>query len=154
MRELFFVFFLFLLWGCCTEYRPEEYLNSWNQPPVTIGPERKWSQYKGKVQLVKKDKMTLAENFLEKVSVLEVSPDQVLDLVGRQEPLVGSNKFYLIRGLYIYTTGRFEVKLSGDALWVRHSSHGPCRIPDSRQAIVLQLDQKPGLVYVTCSGYR
>lgn len=152
-KNLLFLLLLFM-YGCCTNYSPEEYLNSWHQPPVNTGPGEKWNRYKGKILLVKKDQLALAENLLEKVPLVEISSDEASGLVGERYQPEGPKKLYLLRGLYIYKTGKFEIKLSNNALWVRHDSHGPCRIPDSRQALVIELEGKPDLVFVTCSGYR
>jgi hypothetical protein len=83
---------------------------------------------------------------------VELTSQQAVEFIGKALPEVPGTKPYLTRGVYLNRdTGRFSVYILADQLVVHHGSLGSGPSSMKRQALVLQLDQSPAEVFVTCS---
>lgn len=97
-------------------------------------------------------KQVEAEKLLQDVSILELSEKQASDFIGKPLPEVPNTKPYLVRGLLYEDneTGKFTVLVNGNEMRVYFGCLGE-RTPIKRQALVIQLEQMPLIVFVTCS---
>jgi hypothetical protein len=93
-----------------------------------------------------------AERLLQDGSIVELTDQEAVELIGKVLPDALGTKPYLTRGLYLNRgTGRFSVYILEDQLVVHHGSLGSSPVAMKRQALVLQLEQSPAEVFVTCS---
>lgn len=112
-----------------------------------------WSELdRARVHEVIESRQTDAEVLLQDVSILEISDQQATEFIDTALPDVPGTKRYLARGLYLNRgTGRFTIYIAEDQLVVHHGSLEATSRPMKRQALVLQLEQKPAEVFVYCS---
>jgi hypothetical protein len=140
-----------LLLGCRDE-RAWTSADSWYNPPLSeIYPLSGWQTLDyTQVYEVAAAQQPAAEKLLENAAILELTPQQAADLTGQPLADPPAAKPYLVRGVYL-NQGGFSVYLKNRQLLVSHNSLGRGPVPMKRQALVLQLNQLPQQVFVTCS---
>lgn len=139
-----------VLCGCVQRAWTTE--DSWYNPPPEGIVNVDWQELdRARLHEVLESKEAEAEELLEDVSVVELTSEQTADFIGNELPEVPGTKPYLTRGVYLAKgTGSFSVWFFEDQLLVTHGSLGSGGYPMSRQALVLQLEQAPAEVFVTC----
>jgi len=146
----------FLLGGMlisCIPQRAWTTEDSWYNPPPEGTPGRQWSELdRTRIHEVTESKEPDAERLLQDASIVELTDQEAVELIGKALPDAPGTKPYLTRGLYLNRgTGRFSVYILEDQLVVHHGSLGSSAVPMKRQALVLQLEQSPVEVFVICS---
>lgn len=140
-----------LLLGCRDD-RAWTRADSWYQPPPSeVYPLSGWQPLDySQIYQVTAAQQPAAEELLADDAIIELTPPQAADLIGRPLADHPATKPYLTRGVYL-NRGGFSVQVKGKQLLVSHNSlgHGPVEM--KRQALVLQLKQLPEEVFVTCS---
>jgi hypothetical protein len=122
-------------------------------PPSADPPYWSWPELdRTRIHEVIESKQPDAEQLLQDVSSVELTSQQAAEFIGEALPEVPGTKPYLTRGVYLSRgTGRFSAYILADQLVVHHGSLGSGNVPMKRQALVLQLEQSPVEVFVTCS---
>lgn len=140
-----------LLLGCRDD-RAWTSADSWYHPPPSeVYPLTGWQPLDySQIYQVTAAQQPAAEALLADAAVVELTPQQAADLIGRPLADHSNTKPYLVRGVYL-NQGGFSVQVKGQQILVSHGSlgHGPVEM--KRQALVLQLKQLPQEVFVTCS---
>ena len=142
------------LYGCTSDRRAWTTQDSWyNAPPPETPRRGEWEQLdRARIHEVLESRELQAEELLQDVSIVEVTAEQAAELIGATLPDQPDTQPYLTRGVYLNGgTGSFSVYLLEDQLLVHHGSLGHRAVPMKRQALVLQLEQEPQDVFVTCS---
>ncbi|KKL55015.1 hypothetical protein LCGC14_2259630 [marine sediment metagenome] len=142
------------LTGCIIDERAWTRTDTWYSPrPVDVGASEVWSDVpSGKVHEVTPGKRAEAESLLKDVSVYQVTARRASQLTGRSLPARTDSVYCLTRAVYLNRgTGRFSVMKSGPAIRVGHGSLGARPVPMKRQALVIELDELPKVLYVDCS---
>lgn len=143
-----------VLYGCASNHRAWTTQDSWyNAAPPETPPRREWEQLdRARIHEVLESKELQAEVLLQDVSVVELSAEQAAEFIGEALPDQPGTQPYLARGVYLNRgTGSFSVYILENQLLVHHASLGRRAVPMKRQALVLQLEQKPQDVFLTCS---
>ncbi|GAB4396119.1 MAG: hypothetical protein Fur0044_54980 [Anaerolineae bacterium] len=150
--KLFFSCFLLIGLLGCRDERAWTSADSWyNPPPSEIYPLSGWQTLDyTQVYQVTAAQQPAAEALLENAAILELTPQQAAELIGRPLGDHPTAKPYLARGVYL-NQGGFSVYVKDRQILVSHSSLGHGPVPMKRQALVLQLNQFPQEVFVTCS---
>jgi hypothetical protein len=127
--------------------------DSWYEPPPEgslRGPGEVLER--ARIHEVLDSKEADAEALLEKVAILELKDAQATAFTGEPLPQVPGTRAYLVRGVYLSEgTGSFSATVYDGQLVVFHGSLGSGGYTMKRQALVIQLEQPPDEVFVTCS---
>ncbi len=127
--------------------------DSWYEPPPEgslRGPGEVLER--ARIHEVLEAKEAEAEALLEEVAILELTDAQASAFTGETLPQVPGTRAYLVRGVYLSEgTGSFSVTVYDGQLVVFHGSLGSGSYTMRRQALVIQLEQPPDDVFVTCS---
>ena len=124
---------------------PEEQPFYWDWPE--LDPTR--------IHVVPEGQQAAAQGLLERDALVEIAPQQAAELLGQALPDAPGTTPYLVRGLCRNPgTGKYVVYVGDDEIAVYHGSLGSGSPPMMRQALVLQLEKRPGEVYVLSSVSR
>jgi hypothetical protein len=138
----------------CSQQRAGAAEDLWYKPPPSESPLYwTWPELdRTRIHEVTESKEPDAERLLQDASIVELTDQEAVELIGKALADAPGTKPYLTRGLYLNRgTGRFSVYVLEDQLVVHHGSLGSSAVPMKRQALVLQLEQSPAEVFVTCS---
>jgi hypothetical protein len=112
-----------------------------------------WSALdRGRIHEVIESRGPQAEELLQDISIVPLTSEEAAEFIGEPLPKAPGTQPYLTRGVYLNrATGAFRVSILKDQLRVHHDSLGGRAVPMKRQALVLQLENKPKELFVTCS---
>ncbi len=152
MKYFFTCFLLISLLLGCRDERAWTSADSWyNPPPSEIYPLTGWQPLDyTQIHQVTAAQQPAAEALLEEAAVVELTPQQAAEMIGQPLADHPNTKPYLARGVYL-NRGGFSIHFKDQQLLVSHDSLGHGPVPMKRQALVLQLNQLPQEVFVTCS---
>ena len=138
---------------CCSRHRAWTTEDSWYEAPPSGTSYWEWSELdRTRIHEVLESRQPDAEALLQDGSIVEFSSQEAAEFIGEALSNLPGTKPYLTRGVYLNRgTGSFSVYNSGDQLVVHHGSLGSSAASMKRQPLVLQLEQRPGEVFVTCS---
>jgi hypothetical protein len=93
-----------------------------------------------------------AEKVLRQAPSIGISSQRASAFVGRNVESVDGQRWYLIRAVCLNRgTGAFSVTQLGHDVLVEHGSLGRSAVPMQRQALVVRLPERPGVVFTSCS---
>jgi hypothetical protein len=92
-----------------------------------------------------------AERLVSDAGVVGLTQPQAERFLAKSVTLREGQSLYLVRGIFLNPYGRFKVYTKDGWVWVTHGSLGKRPLPMKRQALVLQLQQAPTRVFVTCT---
>ncbi len=135
----------------CAEVSP---MDSWytpsNQSPVgSISSLRLHADF----EPVQPDKLASVEALLKNRPLVEIDAATAESLTGRQMPIAGEQRRYLVRSLHFAAHGEYTVEREQAALRIHHRSLG-FDAPILRQGLVVLLSARPKDVFVSCSMAR
>jgi len=83
--------------------------------------------------------------------IVKLPPDQAKQFIN--DSLVGtdSRQPFLVRGVYLNSSGAFMVYRIGNTIHVIHESLGHKAVPMKKWPIIIELANEPTEVYITCS---
>jgi hypothetical protein len=154
VKGLFICILLSGMLTSCSQQRAWTTEDSWYNPPPSESPLYwTWPELdRTRIYEVTESKEPDAERLLQDASIVALTDQEAIELIGKALPDAPGTKPYLTRGLYLNRgTGRFSVYILEDQLVVHHGSLGSSPVPMKRQALVIQLEQSPVEVFVTCS---
>jgi hypothetical protein len=137
---------LLLLAGC---REPRFHEDAWYRPPT-----REVSAECGSASSLSFHEVPLGDDLakrLDQAAWVEVSDAEVGTLLGEAPPAAGLRHF-VVRALYLQkATGGYSVKACGGRLLVHHGSLGHHAVPMRRAALLVELEEPPAEVFVSCS---
>jgi len=122
-------------------------VDSWFDPPGEIDVEPELLPQSAH-HSVAPERITEAEQFLEKTAISQISPAEVEYFAGQKVDLPAVTRPYLIRGLY-RTKQSHSVRIVGSALWVASYDDEMDTGPMRRGPLVLIMDEVPERIYVS-----
>ncbi len=135
----------------CADHRAFDRADPWFNPPMSE-PNVLDTVSGTRIDTVAAIREAEAEALLEEAAFVEVSPDKAEYFTGL--PLRGrlGAHIYLIRAVYLNRgTGIFDVSLlRGGDVMVLHQCLGSHKTTMKRQALIVQLDDRPRQVYAVC----
>ena len=97
------------------------------------------------------DRMAAAATLLRDVACVEIPEKQARELTGKAMESRAGSRLYLVRGVYLNRGANgFDVTPMKKELLVEHGCLGRSAVPMKRQALVVRLQRKPDVVYVSC----
>ncbi len=129
-------------------------MDSWYRP-ATRSPAGSISSLRLHVDFepVQPDKLASVETLLKAHSLVEIDSATVQLLTGKQLPITGEQRRYLVRSLHFAAHGEYTVERDQSWLRIHHRSLG-FDAPIIRQGMVVLLTDRPTDVFVSCSMAR
>lgn len=140
--------------SCAGDRLPWESEDSWYRAPSAhVRDSSGWSLLEeSRVHEVIGPMQSTAQAFVSNIPYRLLTNEETERLIGGRLPNVEGTNPYLVRGLFLNKdTGGYYISVESGNIWVHHASLGRTVVPMKRQALVLQLVEKPKEVYITCS---
>ena len=140
--------------SCAGNQLPRESDDSWYRAPSAhVRDLSGWSLMEvSRVHEVIEPMQSRAQTFVSNSPYRLLSNEEAEKLIGGRLPNVEGTHPFLVRGLFLNrNTGGYYVSIENSNIWVHHASLGRATVSMKRQALVLQLKEKPKELYVTCS---
>jgi hypothetical protein len=134
----------------CADHRPFIAVNTWFNPTGHEADFRRLDE--ARIHPVNSSHELWAEAILANVSFAEITAEQAEQCTGGTLPSIPGTKPYIVRGVYLNRgTGQFEIRVwPNNNIEVFHGCLGDHPVPMKRQVLVLQLENPPNQVFVSC----
>ena len=139
----------------CRDHRVWNARDSWYAPPPGSIDLWTWPEITSRERIieVQSDCVLEAERMLAEVCLVEITLRKARELTHSHIVLPRGCNPYLVRGVALEGgTGQFSIQHKDRSLVVKYGTLGHGPLPMKKQPLLLLLDQKPDVVYCTCSG--